>query len=100
MRASPTRHRVALALALIGALGHLCLLCLTMDAVIVAWAVTVAPLASRFGSPAHPGWWHGRAAARTVAAGAALLALGGGTWAAMRTPATALTVTDVQSRDP
>jgi len=85
---------------MVGALGHLCLLCLTMDATIVAWAVTVLPLASRF-EPGRPlGWLRGPASARAFAAVAALLALAGGTVAAVRTPPSLPTASDIQVRDP
>jgi uncharacterized membrane protein/predicted DsbA family dithiol-disulfide isomerase len=91
---------LVLAGIMVGTLGHVCLLCFAMDAVIVAWSVTIVPLASRFGSDARGGWWRRPAAARTVAAGATLLALAGGTWAAVRAPAPLMTVADIQARDP
>ena len=86
-------------------LGHLCLLCLTMDAVIVAWFVAVAPLASRFDTAA-PRWWLGRGTARAVTALGLVLAVAGGTWAAttgrQTTPGSVApsTVAEVRARDP
>src|SRR5206468_5162973 len=49
-------------------LGNVCLLCLGLDAIILAWFVTVLPLASRFESDALSGWWRRRACARDIAA--------------------------------
>ncbi len=91
---------LVLAGIMIGMLGHLCLLCLTMDATILAWFVTVLPLASRFEPETTAGWWRRRGAARAVVAGAALLALAGGTLAAVRTPPPLMTTADIQARDP
>ena len=84
---------------MVGGIGRLCLLCLSMDALILAWFATVIPLASRFDPAAHAGWWRRRAAARAIVVGAAILAVGGGTWAAARAPG-ALTPGEVQARDP
>jgi protein-disulfide isomerase/uncharacterized membrane protein len=81
-------------------LHHLCVLCLTLDAIILAWFITVAPLAARFDASARAGWWRRRAAARAIAAVGLLVAVAGGTWAAVRVPTTASTVEEVQSRDP
>src|SRR5262245_40345661 len=68
-------------------IGRACLLCLATDVVAVAWLLTVAPLAARFDAVPAAGWWHGRSAARAALAGAAVLAVAGGTWAAVRGPA-------------
>jgi protein-disulfide isomerase/uncharacterized membrane protein len=81
-------------------IGRACLLCLATDVVAMAWLVTVAPLAARFDAVPRGGWWRGRSAARTVLAGAALLAVAGGTLAAARGPATALSLADIQQRAP
>src|SRR6266849_1076569 len=82
------------------AIGNVCVLCLGIDVTILAWCVTVLPLASRFEADARAGWWRGRAAARAFAAAGLLVAVAGGTWAAARSPATALSAADVQARDP
>src|SRR5881409_4475732 len=91
------------ALVLAGAmmvLGSVCLLCLGLDTLILAWFVTVLPLASRFEADVRAGWWRWRAGARAFAAAALVLAVAGGTWAAARTPAAALNAADVRVRDP
>ncbi len=93
---------VGSALVLVGAmvaLGHVCLLCASIDATILAWFVTVVPLAARFPAPGRP-WWGGAVGARAVAALAAVLAIAGGTWAATRAPATATSIDEVRARDP
>jgi protein-disulfide isomerase/uncharacterized membrane protein len=90
---------LVLAGVMIGALGHFCLLCLSMDVVIAAWFVTVAPLVARFDPAVHTGWRR-RGAARAILVGGAVLAVAGGTWAAARTPARATTIAEVQARDP
>ena len=86
--------------AMIGVLRHLCLLCLALDAVIAAWAVAVAPLASRFEAGPRVGWWRRRGAAWAITAGGAVLAVAGGTWGAVRGPGAATTIADVRARDP
>src|SRR2546428_1846387 len=55
------------ALVLAGAmmvLGSVCLLCLGLDTVILAWFVTVLPLVSRFEAIVRAGWWRRRAPTR------------------------------------
>jgi protein-disulfide isomerase/uncharacterized membrane protein len=79
-------------------LKTLCLMCLSQDAVIVAWFIAVAPLVSRFDVRASGGWWRRRSAARTIAAAALVLAVAGGTWAA-RGPGGATSAADVKARD-
>jgi protein-disulfide isomerase/uncharacterized membrane protein len=81
-------------------LRHLCLLCLSIDAVIVVWALTVLPLARRFDASSQERWWQRRAAAHAMAAGALVLAVTGGALATVRGPGDAVTVAEVQSRDP
>jgi protein-disulfide isomerase len=81
-------------------IGHLCLLCLATDVVAIAWLLAIAPLAARFEAVPVAGWWRGRSAARAVLAGAAVLAVAGGTWAAVRAPAGALSLAEVQERAP
>jgi protein-disulfide isomerase len=81
-------------------IGHLCLLCLATDVVAIAWLLAIAPLAARFDAVPAAGWWRGRSAARAVVGGAAILAVAGGTWAAVRGPANALTLAEIQERAP
>lgn len=81
-------------------IGHACLLCLATDVVALAWVVTVAPLVTRFDAPPVTTWWRGRTAARVAVAAAVVLAIAGGTWAAARGPATALTPSEIQARAP
>jgi len=80
-------------------LAHACVLCLTLDAVIVAWFVTVAPLAARFHPVASGPWLRRRTAAYAATAAGLLLAVAGGTVAAVREPGVAHTLDDVRSRD-
>jgi hypothetical protein len=58
------------------------------------------PLLSRFDASAHAGWWRRRAGARAIAAAGLLVAIAGGTWAAVRSPASVSTIEEVQARDP
>jgi protein-disulfide isomerase/uncharacterized membrane protein len=81
-------------------LRTLCALCLLTDAVIIAWFAVVAPLAFRVEGGVRRQWWQDRSAARAVATACLVLAIAGGTWAATRSPATALSAADVQQRDP
>ena len=90
---------VVMAAAMVS-IGAVCLLCLATDAVIVAWFLTVLPLASGFESGADSGWWRRPAAARGIAGAALVLAIAGGTWAAVRTPGMVRTVEEVRTRDP
>jgi protein-disulfide isomerase/uncharacterized membrane protein len=80
-------------------LGHACVLCLTLDAVIVAWFVAAVPLAARFQPMASGPWLSRRTAAYGVTAAGLLLAVAGGTLAAVREPGAAHTLDDVRSRD-
>ena len=81
-------------------LHHACLLCLGTDVIIAAWFVTVMPLAGRFDAAARGGWWTGRVTARTVAAAALVLAVAGGTLAAVHQPPPATNLAEVRQRDP
>jgi len=91
----------ALVLAVaMASIGNVCLLCIGTDVAVLAWFATVLPLASRFDASASAGWWRGRAAARGIAAAALVVAIAGGTLAAVRGPGAVLTVDDVKARDP
>src|SRR5947209_2394949 len=82
------------------ALGSVCLLCLGLDAIILAWFVSVLPLAARFEADPRAGWWRRRAAAHGFAAAGLVIAVAGGTWAAVRGSSAARSLADVQARDP
>jgi protein-disulfide isomerase/uncharacterized membrane protein len=88
---------VALVLGAIMAfvLHHLCLLCLTLDAVVLAWVVTVLPLAGRFASGGPAGTLERRTTAYATAALALVAAVATGTVVAMQTPPPATTAADV-----
>jgi len=81
-------------------LHHACVLCLTLDVVIVAWFVTVLPLAARFHPVSNGPWLRRRAVAHAVTAAGLLLAIAGGTVAAVREPGTASTLDEIRTRDP
>jgi protein-disulfide isomerase/uncharacterized membrane protein len=81
-------------------LGHLCLLCASLDLTIVAWFVTVVPLAARFQAAPGGRWWQGRDVARAAVAASVVLAVAGATLAAVRTPAPVTTVGEVEAQDP
>jgi predicted DsbA family dithiol-disulfide isomerase/uncharacterized membrane protein len=95
---------VGFAIVLLGVsvliLHHLCLLCLTLDAVILAWAAAVVPLAGRFEARPRGDWWRRRGVAHGAVAAGLVLAVAGGTWAAARTPLPAETPDDVRAREP
>lgn len=80
-------------------LGNACVLCLTLDAVIVAWFITVAPLATRFHPVSSGPWLRRRAAAYAVTAAGLLLAVAGGTVAAVREPSAVATLDELRAHD-
>lgn len=79
-----------------------CIFCLTVDAVILAWFVTVVPLASRFEASPRTPWARRRSTAQVFAAAALVLALAGGaTLAAVpNTVGACATAADVRSIEP
>jgi protein-disulfide isomerase/uncharacterized membrane protein len=89
-----------LAIVMAVLLHHACLLCLTLDAVVIAWFVTVLPLARVFDTRAGVGLLRRRAVAYATAVVALATALAGGTLAAVQTPATVASAGDVAERDP
>src|SRR5438093_1485406 len=99
MRSGRTRHRVVLAVAM-GTIGKLCLLCLSTDVLVVTWFIAVVPLAVTRTDDRRAAWWGRRGTALACVVGALLVAVAGGTWAALRGPVTATTVADVEARDP
>jgi protein-disulfide isomerase/uncharacterized membrane protein len=80
-------------------LHHACLLCLSLDVVVVAWFFTVAPLAMRFDVAPRSTWWRQRRVAQAMAAVTLVVAVAAGTFAAVRTPGPAETLDDVKARD-
>jgi protein-disulfide isomerase/uncharacterized membrane protein len=89
----------ALVLAVVSPLflHHLCLICLTMQALVTAWFLTVLPLATRFEGPLR---FASRRTAISLVVVASLVAVVGGTFAVTRITTEPSLVTDVQSRDP
>jgi len=80
-------------------LGSVCLICLSIDAVIVAWFLTVLPLARGFAPGAAAPWWRRKTAATSTAVAALVGAVAVGTVAAVVAPAPALTFDDVKTRE-
>jgi len=75
-------------------LHHFCPLCLSMDAVILAWVATVVPLLGRFERP-------GPQVARALTAGALLVAIAGNYVVFRRTPPPMpRNVAEIKERDP
>jgi uncharacterized membrane protein len=81
-------------------IGNVCLLCLGTDLIIVTWFATVLPLAGRFDAGRDVGWWRRRGAARAMITAGAVMAVAGGTLAAVRSPASARNVSEIRERDP
>jgi protein-disulfide isomerase/uncharacterized membrane protein len=92
----------ALVLAVISlvVLGTACLLCISLYVVIIAWFVTVTPLARRFQGSDRAPWLQRRAAAHAAGAAGLVLAVAAGTALAVRGPAAADTLAEVQAADP
>jgi len=90
---------VLFAVAVVG-LRTACLFCLTMDAIVLAWFVTVAPLARSF-APGARSWLQRRTTAQGALAGGLAVAVAAGTaWALYPGPGTAHSRDDVCSRTP
>jgi uncharacterized membrane protein len=81
-------------------LHHVCLLCLTLDVVIVAWVVTVLPLAGNFAASASASWLRRRTAAYATAALALTAAFASGALSAVYTPTPAATAAEIEAREP
>jgi protein-disulfide isomerase/uncharacterized membrane protein len=79
-------------------LGHLCLLRVGLYVIIVAWLVTVLPLAARFDASPGGGWWRRPTAARAIAAAGLVVAVAAGALAARR-PGGVGSVAEVRTRD-
>lgn len=90
---------VLFAIAVVG-LRALCVFCLTIDTVVLAWFVTVVPLAGRF-APSANTWFARRASARAAIAGGLVAAVIGGTaWALHPGPGGARTRAEVCAAAP
>jgi protein-disulfide isomerase len=81
-------------------LRHVCLLCLALDVVVVAWAVTVLPLARNFAASTNVGWLRRRTAAHATAVAAVAAALLSGALSAAYTPPPAASAAEIESREP
>lgn len=80
-------------------LKHACLLCLTLDVIIIAWFVAVAPLAQRFSMSTRQPWLQRRSAAYTATLAGLLVAIAAGAVEATRQPASASTIAEVKAAD-
>jgi uncharacterized membrane protein/predicted DsbA family dithiol-disulfide isomerase len=72
-------------------IGVACPLCLTLDGVILIWAVVIAPLATTA---------HARRVGWSALAGSLVLAVAGGAFWALATPAPATTLAEIRERHP
>lgn len=81
-------------------IGKMCLLCAGTDVLLLTWLVTVVPLGAAVRDDARTPWWRRRSAARATAAAALLVAMAAGSWVALSGPSLAMTVAEVQARDP
>ncbi len=77
-----------------------CLLCITLYVVIIAWFITVVPIARRFRESERSPWLERRAAAYAAAIAGLLIAVAAGSVEALRGPVSADTVAEVQAADP
>jgi protein-disulfide isomerase/uncharacterized membrane protein len=80
-------------------LRHVCLLCLSLDIVVLSWLVTVLPLARTVGTT-PPTWLATPTAARAAGILAMLSALAAGTVSAVYTPPPVATAAELESREP
>jgi protein-disulfide isomerase/uncharacterized membrane protein len=76
-----------------------CLLCMTLYAVIIAWFITVVPLARRFQLSDRAPFLQRRGTAYAATATGLLIAIAAGTVGAGRAPTSADSVADVQAAD-
>jgi protein-disulfide isomerase/uncharacterized membrane protein len=81
-------------------LRHVCLLCLSLDVVVIAWVVTVLPLARNFAVSTNVGWLRRRTAAHATAVAAVGTALAGGAFSAAYTPPAVSTVAEIEIQQP
>jgi len=81
-------------------LRHVCLLCLSLDVIVVAWFVTVLPLARNFAASTTAGWLRHPTVAYVTAAVAATAALASGALSAVYTPTPVTTAVEIEAREP
>jgi protein-disulfide isomerase/uncharacterized membrane protein len=91
---------VVLAVVMAVVLRHLCLLCLALDVVVVAWFITVLPLARNFTASTSVGWLRRRTAAHATAAAAVVTAIASGALSAAYTPPAIETAAEIESHEP
>src|SRR5262245_1449333 len=89
---------LALVMALV--IRHVCLLCLGLDVVIVAWFVTALPLVRNFAASASGAWLRRRTAAYATAAAAAITAVATGALSAAYTPPERTTAAEIETHEP
>lgn len=77
-----------LAVIMLGVIGYVCVFCLTMDAIVLTWFITVVPLARRL-----------ERTGLAVVATALGLAIASGTVSATRSPGVATTVEQIRVQD-
>jgi protein-disulfide isomerase len=93
-------YAIVLAAVMALVIGYLCLLCLALDAVVVAWFVTVLPIARAFPALAGKRFLQRRAAAYAIAGVAATAAVASGAVTAVYTPSPVHTAAEVTARAP
>jgi protein-disulfide isomerase/uncharacterized membrane protein len=81
-------------------LHHLCLLCLTLDLIVIAWCGTILPLVREFTPSGRSGWLRRRSVAYATAVVAVVTALASGALSAAYTPAPVTTAADVEAHAP
>jgi protein-disulfide isomerase/uncharacterized membrane protein len=93
-------YSAVLAVLMTTVLHHLCLLCLSLDVVVVAWFVTVVPLVRTFTSSTGVGWLRRRTAAVATAIAAVLTAIASGALSAVYMPPAVTTAADIEAHEP
>ena len=91
---------MVLAVVMAVVLRHVCLLCLGLDVVVVAWFVTVLPLAWSFAASTSVGWLRRRTVAHATAVAAAVSAIATGALSAVYTPPAIATAAEIETREP
>jgi protein-disulfide isomerase/uncharacterized membrane protein len=91
---------LVLAVVMAVVLRHVCLLCLGLDVVVIAWFVTVLPLARHFATSTTVGFLRRRTAAHATAVAAAVSAIATGALSAAYTPPVVATAAEIETHDP
>ncbi len=81
-------------------LHHVCLLCLSLDVVVVGWFVTVMPLIRGFAATPGASVLRRRGAAYAIAAGAGVAAVASGALSAAYTPPPMTTAAEIEANQP